>query len=350
MMVFLPFSIGKSRGCRCRVEGQDQQVSWNQLNVWIMGNHQQMGSATHNRSGHSLYTRTLTIISIPHARHIRQARLLRLSQHIGIYWWNFPDSVKGKTNDRIHVWPAQVIALCRRVKNRTKTITKYFMLLTNPSRSDWASDAWNNPTNIQHIHSQIYSKLKYILKKKPDMRPKWGQCSQHWFQSCPHIYQLVHFTRYRLLYYLRILYHFDQFDMSRITGPSVVLKISLCHRSQKPVSNRSNMWQCQNARNQLKNRLFYRIYHLFHTFWLSWPLAAPDWVKTPQKLPIWALLSVEILALSQSPAICVEVLNWSNTSQSQGCVELNEMVQYILEEFRATEVMCHDKRHQVAEI
>src|SRR5882762_630958 len=48
----------------------------------------------------------------------------------------------------------------------------------------------------------------------------------------------------------------------------------------------------------------------------------------PLKLPIWALSSVEIFALSQSPAICVEVSNWSNVSQSQGCVELNEMVQY----------------------
>jgi hypothetical protein len=47
------------------------------------------------------------------------------------------------------------------------------------------------------------------------------------------------------------------------------------------------------------------------------------------KLPIWALSGVKIFALSQSLAICVEVSNWSNVSQSQGCVELNEMVQYI---------------------
>src|SRR5882762_11330546 len=48
----------------------------------------------------------------------------------------------------------------------------------------------------------------------------------------------------------------------------------------------------------------------------------------PSKLPIWALSSVEIFTLSQSPAICVKVPNWSNVSQSQGCAELNEMVQY----------------------
>jgi hypothetical protein len=49
----------------------------------------------------------------------------------------------------------------------------------------------------------------------------------------------------------------------------------------------------------------------------------------PSKLPIWALSSVEIFTFSQSPAICVEVPNWSNMSQSQGCAELNEMVQYL---------------------
>src|SRR6202020_2269121 len=48
----------------------------------------------------------------------------------------------------------------------------------------------------------------------------------------------------------------------------------------------------------------------------------------PSKLPIWALTGVKIFALSQSPAICVEVSNWSNMSQSQGCVESKEMVRY----------------------
>jgi len=51
-----------------------------------------------------------------------------------------------------------------------------------------------------------------------------------------------------------------------------------------------------------------------------WP--PPNGLQT-LKLPIWALST-----LSQSPAICVEVPNWSNVSQSQGCAELNEMVQY----------------------
>jgi hypothetical protein len=33
---------------------------------------------------------------------------------------------------------------------------------------------------------------------------------------------------------------------------------------------------------------------------------------------------------SWSPVVCVEVSNWSNMSQSQICVELIEMVQYVL--------------------
>ena len=41
-----------------------------------------------------------------------------------------------------------------------------------------------------------------------------------------------------------------------------------------------------------------------------------------------ALSSVEIFTWSQSLAICVEVSKRSNMSQSQGCVKLNEMVQY----------------------
>ena len=49
------------------------------------------------------------------------------------------------------------------------------------------------------------------------------------------------------------------------------------------------------------------------------------------KMPIWALSGVEIFALSESPTICVEVWNWSNMSQSQGCVVLNKMVQYSID-------------------
>jgi hypothetical protein len=133
---------------------------------------------------------------------------------------------------------------------------------------------------------------------------------------------------FRIFWILRqILYHFDQFGMSQVTGPSVVSKIGRCHRSRRPVLNRSNAWRCWKVKNQLKNRSFYTIYCLFYIFWLSQPSATP-WLSTkPLKLPIWALSNVKIFALSQSPAICVEVSNWSNVSQSQGCVELNKMVQ-----------------------
>ena len=44
--------------------------------------------------------------------------------------------------------------------------------------------------------------------------------------------------------------------------------------------------------------------------------------KPPSKLPI------RVFAPSHSLATCVEVSNWSSVSQSHGCVELNEMVQY----------------------
>jgi len=125
----------------------------------------------------------------------------------------------------------------------------------------------------------------------------------------------------------QILYHFDQFGTSHVTGPSVMSKIGCCHRSQRPVLNRSDAWQCQKVKNQPKNRSFYTIYCIFCIFWLLRPSATPRPSTKPSKLPIWALSSVEIFALSQSPAICVKVSNWSNVSQSQGCVKLNKMVQ-----------------------
>ena len=73
-----------------------------------------------------------------------------------------------------------------------------------------------------------------------------------------------------------LLYHFNQFDTSRVTGPSVVSKIGPCHRSQRPVLHRFNVWQCRKVKNQLKNRSFYSIYRLFYIFWLSQPSATPN--------------------------------------------------------------------------
>ena len=48
----------------------------------------------------------------------------------------------------------------------------------------------------------------------------------------------------------------------------------------------------------------------FAKFGLCGLLPHPITCKTSLKLPIWAFLSVEILALSQSQTTCVEVLNW----------------------------------------
>ena len=58
--------------------------------------------------------------------------------------WNSPDSVNRKTNGIIHVWPAQVLAPCKRRQYQLRCI--YSCWLIHP-RSDWASDA---RTNIQH--------------------------------------------------------------------------------------------------------------------------------------------------------------------------------------------------------
>ena len=56
---------------------------------------------------------------------------------------------------------------------------------------------------------------------------------------------------------------------------------------------------------------------VFTTYWVS---HTPNQAKKLLKLPIWALSGIEIFTLSQSPAICVEVSNWYNMSQSQGSV------------------------------
>ena len=129
---------------------------------------------------------------------------------------------------------------------------------------------------------------------------------------------------------ITLLYHFNQFDTSHVTDPTVVSKIGLCYRSQRPVSDRSNLWQRPKTENLVKKRMFVLVFTKFGSCGL---LPHPIGRKYSQKSPIRALLqslSVEILALSRSPATCVEVSNWSNGSQSQGCVELIEMVQYII--------------------
>ena len=61
-----------------------------------------------------------------------------------------------------------------------------------------------------------------------------------------------------------------------------------------------------------------------------WTCPMCDNAKRPKKLLKTGvfLLVLQILALSQSQTTCVEVSNWSNMSQSQGCVKLIEMVQY----------------------
>ena len=116
--------------------------------------------------------------------------------------------------------------------------------------------------------------------------------------------------------------------MSHITDPTVVSKIGLCHRSQRPVSDRSYVWQCQKTENLVKKGMFVLV---FTKFGLCSLLPHPIGCKYSQNSPIRALLqllSVEFLALSRSPATCVEVSNWSNVSWSQECVKLIEMVQY----------------------
>ena len=72
------------------------------------------------------------------------------------------------------------------------------------------------------------------------------------------------------------------------------------------------------------------VFASFANFGLCGLLPHPIGCKYSPKLPIRALsklLSVEILTLSRSPATCVEVSNWPNVSQSQGCrIDRNSIV------------------------
>ena len=103
----------------------------------------------------------------------------------------------------------------------------------------------------------------------------------------------------------------------------------LCWKSVCVTSHWGQCWthqMCDNAKMP-KNYLKQMFFGCFAIFGSCSLLPHPITCKTPLQLPIWALLSVEILPLSQSQTTCVEVLNWSNMSQSQGCVKLIEMVQ-----------------------
>jgi hypothetical protein len=92
--------------------------------------------------------------------------------------------------------------------------------------------------------------------------------------------------------------------MSRITGPSVVSKIGPCHGSQRPVSKRSNVWQCRKVKNWLKNRSFYSIYCLFCIFWPSRPSATPNRAQNSRNCQFWhCLVSKFSLCHSHRPFV-----------------------------------------------
>jgi len=102
----------------------------------------------------------------------------------------------------------------------------------------------------------------------------------------------------------------------------------LCRKSAHVTGHRG---QCQigpTCDNAKKSKISSKTGHftVFTTYFIHF--GHPQMGCKPSKLPIWALSGVEIFTLSQSPAICVKVPNWSDVSQSQGCAELNEMVQY----------------------
>ena len=128
--------------------------------------------------------------------------------------------------------------------------------------------------------------------------------------------------------WLIILYHFDQFDSHTSQAPV------FCRKSVPVTGHRAQCQtgpMCDNAKRP-KIYLKMDVFAGFANFGWCGLLLHPIGYKYSPKLPILALsklLSVKILALSWSPATCVEVLNWSNLLQSQGCVELIEMVQYL---------------------
>ena len=117
-------------------------------------------------------------------------------QMVSMPWcWNFPDLVNRKTNGRIHVWPVQVLAPCKRV-------TAYLILLTNPSRSDWASDArtiehdatlnchewlWNPLKNIHFVwilSCGIIEQLSYLLRSCLSFFLIFFEPSEEWTSAC----------------------------------------------------------------------------------------------------------------------------------------------------------------------
>jgi len=133
---------------------------------------------------------------------------------------------------------------------------------------------------------------------------------------------------------------FRSIRQSRVTAPSVLSKIGPCHASPRPVSNRSNMWQGRKGPKFRYSAQISAVSAGICVFCLSRPLAAPIHHKMHQKLPVQALLSVENFTWSRSLAVCVEVSNWSNVSQSQVRVELIEMVQYLYLQVEPSEICC----------
>jgi len=117
---------------------------------------------------------------------------------------------------------------------------------------------------------------------------------------------------------------FWSIQQSHIIGPSVLLKIGPCHVSPRPMSSRSNMWQCQNSKTQLRNRLSQQVFAYLASRSFRPSQFATKCIQNCHFEAIWALPSVKF---SRSLAVRVKVLNWSKVSQSQVCVKLIEMVQ-----------------------
>jgi hypothetical protein len=66
------------------------------------------------------------------------------SNGLALSLMEFPRLGYDKTNIRISCLASAGLVPCKRVKNRTKSTTEYFIPLTNPSHSDWPSDAQTN--------------------------------------------------------------------------------------------------------------------------------------------------------------------------------------------------------------
>ena len=215
------------------------------------------------------------------------------------------------------VWPLAPLggpeALLQHIIGRRSSRMAFMLLGKGADRVKRITRVHSKWCNWLHTKTWLYLWVLITMRATTLYSPlEWAQTA-HRIMMSGHRMQLV-------------LYHFDQFD-SHVSQAPV-----FCRKSVPVTGHKAQCWTGPTCDNAKRPKIYSKtdVFAWFANFGLCGLPLPPIGCKYFPKLPIQALsklLSVEILALSWSLAACVEVSNWSNVSQSQGCVELIKMVQ-----------------------